>query len=73
MRGFAAGFFPDSSHSLAHPPHPVWGLALESFLGVFRVILGGLCDIIEVLEPSWRLWAVGWGQRRADGGSYVLF
>ena len=29
--GFRHGFFSDPSHSLPHPPHPVWGLALESY------------------------------------------
>ena len=42
---------------------------LRSFWSVLRV----LSDILGVLEPSWRLWAPGWCQRRANEGPWVLF
>ena len=36
LRGFAAFFFPGSSHSPSH--FPVWGLALESFNHIFNAV-----------------------------------
>ena len=54
MRGFAAFFFPDSSHSLAPILSliPVWGLALESFWDRFEIILGSFGDRFGIMLGS---------------------
>ena len=51
-----------------------------TFMAIFEaknILLGTLLwafgVILRVLEPSWRLWARGWGHRRAHGGHWVQF